>query len=205
MMKNEPTKLPKRRLGEWKAPENCVGCEQTGTIRVVASPSTQLIQGEEIHYETKKWQCSACGAEWMSPAQATAGVVTAVSIFQIKHGMLTAAESRAHREALDWTQEDLAEKSGVGIATIKRLESGVHILGKLHNDTIAKAFLHLEEEYTLPDYEINMDCTDFANLCLPVPPYWTGEEPWNEKKPWKNLPLDMIFFAADSNELALAG
>lgn len=204
-MNHPPSEKPKRRLGEWKAPKNCVGCEQTDTIRVAVLPSTQIIQGEEIHYETEKWKCSACGAEWMSPAQATAGVVAAVAVLQKNQGMLTAAETRAQRVALDWTQEDLAGKSGVGIATIKRLESGVHVLGKLHNDTIAKALLGTEEDDMLPDYEISIDCTDFANLCLPVPAYWSDEEPWNEKKPWKNQAIDMNFFAADSNELALAG
>lgn len=204
-MKHPHDKLPKRRLGEWKAPKSCAGCKQTGTIGVAALPSIQIIQGEEIRYETEKWKCSSCGAEWMSPAQATAGVVAAVSVFQKKHGMLTAAETRAQREASNWTQEDLAVQSGVGIATIKRLESGVHMLGKLHNDIIAKALHGAEEDDTMPDYEISIDCTDFANLCLPVPAYWTDEEPWNEKKPWKNQEIDMDFNAADSNELALAG
>ena len=36
--------------------------------------------------------------------------------------MRTAEQLRAARALLDWSQDQLAEKSGVGVATIRRLE-----------------------------------------------------------------------------------
>ena len=38
--------------------------------------------------------------------------------------MLHSAQLRAARALLDWRQEDLARQSGVGIATIQRIEKG---------------------------------------------------------------------------------
>ena len=37
---------------------------------------------------------------------------------------LTAAHMRAARGLLDWSQQELAEKSGLALSTIKRLENG---------------------------------------------------------------------------------
>lgn len=39
--------------------------------------------------------------------------------------MVTAAQCRAARGLLDWTQQDLADASGVGVVTIRQIESGV--------------------------------------------------------------------------------
>ena len=38
--------------------------------------------------------------------------------------MITAAQCRAARGLLDWTQQDLADASGVGVVTIRQIESG---------------------------------------------------------------------------------
>jgi transcriptional regulator with XRE-family HTH domain len=39
--------------------------------------------------------------------------------------MITPAQCRAARGLIGWSQQDLAEKSGVGIVTIHQLEAGV--------------------------------------------------------------------------------
>jgi putative zinc finger/helix-turn-helix YgiT family protein len=110
-------------------------------------PTSQIIQGEEIHCHTEKWHCKACGAEWMSPAQATASVIAAVKTYQRKHGLLTGAELRKRREALDWTQKDLVRHSDVSIATVKRLESGVHVQNKSIDQLISAALDQYRDAY----------------------------------------------------------
>lgn len=202
-MKQPQSETPKRRLGQWKAPEVCLGCERADSIRAAMLPTSQIIQGEEIHCKTEKWQCSACGAEWMSPAQATASVVTAVEAYQQKHEMLSSADVRSKREILNWTQEDLANESGVSIATIKRLESGVHVLGKLLNDVIGNTLENAILK-AFPVYQITVACQDFGNFCPSLPASWEDEKPWNDGELWKDKDYDYAS-AADSNELALAG
>lgn len=201
-MNNPQPDKPKRRLGQWKAPEVCPGCEGTDSIQTAILPTSQIIQGEEIHCKTEKWHCTGCGAEWMSPAQATAGVLIAVEAFQQKHGMLTGADVRSRREILNWTQEDLVRESGVSIASIKRLESGVHVLSKLHNDTLARV-LEGAILSALHVYEVVVDCPEPWSTCQSMTEYWEDEEPWNEEEPWKNGQYGDLC-AADSSELALA-
>jgi len=138
MNKTENT-LPKRRLGAYRPMEECLGCGRPDTFGVHMRPSMKEIQGEEIAYETEKFFCTACEAEWMSPTQADIGFKKAVTLFLTKHGMLTAADCEQRRKKLCLTQQDLVEASGVSIATIKRLESGVHILTKAHNDATERA------------------------------------------------------------------
>lgn len=194
---------PKRRLGQWKAPEVCLACERADSIHTAMLPTSQVIQGEEIRCETEKWHCKACGAEWMSPAQATVGVVRAVEAYQRTHEMLTGSDVRSKREILNWTQEDLVGESRVSIASIKRIESGVHVLSKLHNDAIASA---LENAIlsAQPVYEVIVDCPESVSASISLPPCWEDEMPWNEQEPWKETEYGCDSIAADSTEFALA-
>lgn len=201
-MNERDLNAPKRRLGAWKAPTTCLGCGRPDTISVKSLPSVQEIQGEEIRVETEKWHCSACGAEWMSPDQATAGVAKAVAAFQKKHRLLTATEVRAMRDAVGWTQEELAQKSNVSIATIKRLASGVHVIRRLHDEAIRRALgdarLALESG---PNYEFVFETHSHADV-----PVVTSAGTYS--KNYLDTCLDAyaqsLCVAADSNELALA-
>jgi transcriptional regulator with XRE-family HTH domain len=51
--------------------------------------------------------------------------------------MVSIRQVKAARALLSWSQEDLAEKSGVSYPTIARLESGDSVLGG-REDTVAK-------------------------------------------------------------------
>lgn len=198
-MKQHQSETPKRRLGQWKAPEVCLGCDRADSIGTAILPTSQVIQGEEIHCKTEKWHCTACGAEWMSPAQATASVLAVVETYQRKHDMLSGADVRSKRAVLDWTQEDLATQSGVGIATIKRLESGVHVLSKLPNVTIFNTLENARPE-ALPVYQVSVECLDLGDSCYSPPTSWENEISWNEEEPWK----DKGYSVADSDNLVLA-
>lgn len=204
-MKQTTPKKPKRRLGQWKSPEACPGCERADTIGTAMRPACQEIHGQEIHYHTEKWHCSACGAEWLSPAQATAGVCKAVEQFQIKNGMLTGSEMRSKRKRLNWTQEGLADYSGVSIASIKRAESGVHVLSKLHNDAITST-LENSIPQAIPIYEVIVDCSDFASSGFSVPPVWQDDDTWSGFDAWSDSfgTQESDLYAADSNKLALS-
>jgi transcriptional regulator with XRE-family HTH domain len=54
--------------------------------------------------------------------------------------MVTAAQCRAARGLLDWSQQDLAAKAGVGIVTVRQLEGGAHEPRRATLDVVRRAF-----------------------------------------------------------------
>lgn len=54
--------------------------------------------------------------------------------------MLTAEQSRAGRGLLDWSQNDLAEKSNLGHSTIRNFEAGRRVPGINNLAAIRRAF-----------------------------------------------------------------
>ncbi len=129
----------RRKHREYKPTKNCLGCDRPDTFGVTMRPTVKEVQGEEFTFDTEKYHCTACEAEWLSPAQMFSAVRQAVTFYLKKHGMLTGEDCEQRRRKLGWTQQDLVDASGVSIATIKRLESGVHILTSAHNDATERA------------------------------------------------------------------
>jgi transcriptional regulator with XRE-family HTH domain len=53
--------------------------------------------------------------------------------------MVTSAQSRAARGLLDWTQQDLADRAGVSIVTVRQLEAGLSQPRRATLDVIRRA------------------------------------------------------------------
>jgi len=182
-------------------PRTCLGCDRKGTYAVKMRPTVQEIQGEEITFDTEKYHCDACGAEWLSPKQGTDAVHTAVTIFLTKHGMLTGPGCEQRRKNLGWTQQDLADAAKVGIATIKRLESGVHILTHPNNDATDQALQAGERSQS---FKTSLALSwDHAKLSWPGSADWSIE-PDLQSSETVLADSEAMALAANSNELALA-
>ena len=54
--------------------------------------------------------------------------------------MITSEQCRAARGLLAWSQQDLADKSGVGIVTIHQLEAGTSQPRRATTDVVRRAF-----------------------------------------------------------------
>jgi len=87
----------------------------------------QLIHGTEIRCDVPKYVCGNCEAAFMSPEQATRGVKLAVAEYQQAHGLLTAEKLKAYRKQRGLRTAELAQRSKLGEATIKRLEAGLTV------------------------------------------------------------------------------
>lgn len=54
--------------------------------------------------------------------------------------MISASQCRAARGLLNWSQQELAEKAGVGVVTIRQLEASLHEPRRATLDVIRRAF-----------------------------------------------------------------
>jgi transcriptional regulator with XRE-family HTH domain len=182
-------------------PRTCLGCDRKGTFAVKMRPTVQEIEGEEFAFDTEKYHCTACEAEWLSPTQMFSVVRQAVTIYLKKHVMLTGEDCEQRRKKIGWTQQDLVEASGVSIATIKRLESGVHILTKPNNDALEKALGTAEQRRNL--------ASALAMSWKQMEAMWTATADWSIESDLQAAESiadvsESMALAADSNELALA-
>ncbi|HEX4411003.1 MAG TPA: helix-turn-helix transcriptional regulator [Xanthobacteraceae bacterium] len=84
---------------------------------------------------------------------------------------VTAAQCRAARGLLDWSQEDLATMAGVGIVTVRHIEAGKNQPRRATLDVIRRAF---ENNGILFVHE---DETNGAGVrLLKAPPYETKSD-----------------------------
>jgi transcriptional regulator with XRE-family HTH domain len=54
--------------------------------------------------------------------------------------MVTAAQCRAARGLLDWNQQDLADRAGLGIVTVRQLEAGASEPRRATLEVVKRAF-----------------------------------------------------------------
>jgi transcriptional regulator with XRE-family HTH domain len=54
--------------------------------------------------------------------------------------MITPGQCRAARALLNWSQQDLAAKSGIGIVTVHQLEAGTNQPRRATIDVVRRAF-----------------------------------------------------------------
>jgi transcriptional regulator with XRE-family HTH domain len=52
--------------------------------------------------------------------------------------MITSAQCRAARGLLDWSQQELADKAGIGIVTVRQLEAGMHEPRRATQDVVRR-------------------------------------------------------------------
>lgn len=61
--------------------------------------------------------------------------------------MITPAQCRAARELLQWTQEELHRRSGVGLSTVRYFESGKRTLHQPNVDAIERVMVEAGIEF----------------------------------------------------------
>jgi putative zinc finger/helix-turn-helix YgiT family protein len=81
-------------------------------------------KGVDIAVEADAYVCSECGLEAGTPQTAGTLQRAIADAYRARQGLLTSEEIKALRKACKLTQQQLAEKMKVGIASIKRWETG---------------------------------------------------------------------------------
>lgn len=106
--------------------EECVSCGEAAAHRAVVRQEFAYRDGAHeviLHADIPVMQCEACGESFTAEGAEEAQHAAVCHYL----GRLAPAEIRALRERLGLSQARLAERTQIGIASIKRWEAGSHI------------------------------------------------------------------------------
>jgi len=110
-----------------------------GEMALEAAQKEITFRGEKITYQTQSYVCKECGLNVGTIDQGAAIQIVIADAYRKKIGLLSGEEIKQKRAERKWTQKELAERSGVGIASIKRWEKGI-IQTKSVNEALKNAF-----------------------------------------------------------------
>jgi putative zinc finger/helix-turn-helix YgiT family protein len=103
--------------------EKCFECD-SGTLTPARVTLTGERNGEEFAVTVEGFVCTSCGHKTINNSQSAKFTRAVSDAYKAAHGLLTGAELRDRRRLLAMSQQDFAEYLGVGLASVKRWESG---------------------------------------------------------------------------------
>ncbi len=154
-----------RKIAEWQVPEECVACGAEHSLLRGLATTEKEFRGETFPVEHHEWKCKTCGVAVLGDAEIDEALKATLEAYQAAHELLTGAQVREARARRGWTQEILAAKTGLGVATIKRLELGSTVQTKVNDDALQTALREALETHFI-----------FLTVDLGV----TREEHWTE-------------------------
>ena len=116
-----------KKIGKWHLPSECVACGAEDSYVKARTTTEKVCHGEAFRVEHAHWKCSQCSVGILGPQEAEEAARATVAAYQRANGLLTAADLQNARKVAGWSQSDLAERTSLGIATIKRLEAGMTV------------------------------------------------------------------------------
>lgn len=148
-----------------KPQKDCGHCGTLDSLTEQFQEHEMVVADANLFVSVPRTVCGHCGVATASFEQADKAVAIAVSAYQTMHGLITGTAARERRKAAKMTQKELEKSSKVSIASIKRLESGVHVLNDLQNDAIVRILEQSEKDWA------NQDSEDLFTLEWTVPTF----------------------------------
>ena len=115
-----------------------------GTMKIEKSAKSTKFRDVEITFHTEYYVCPVCGLEVGSVDQASATQRAISDAYRKAAGLLTSEEIRQGRKKQELSQDALAKQMHVGIASIKRWESGS--IQSRSMDAVLRSALGYQEE-----------------------------------------------------------
>lgn len=145
------TKLKKRPRTQQAVPSTCLTCGCANGYGSVTRIDTVEFRKETFELDYEQLVCTACGAAILTNGQLRSRIQKTVAAYQERHGLLTAKELIAAREALGFRSRRsfLFEAAELGEATIKRLEAGQRVQDKSTDLAIRSVLKRLEKKQIL--------------------------------------------------------
>ncbi len=121
----------------------------------------KMFKGVDINYTADAFVCPVCGLE-AGTVQTAGGVQRAIAdAYRAKTGLLTSREIKSLRVSRGFTQQQLADAMNVGIASVKRWETGL-IQSKSMDHALR---IQLQNDIRTDDYTGNREI-DLARIKL---------------------------------------
>jgi len=96
-----------------------------GPMVQISEDERVTFRGMELTVNTQGYKCSVCGIKTATIEQSAETQKTIGDTYKKKRGLITSDEMRECRNQLGITQQQLADKLNIGIASIKRWEGGL--------------------------------------------------------------------------------
>jgi len=110
-----------------------------GEMALKSINRTTDFRKQEVTYQFEAYVCGECGIE-VATIEQTAKVQAAIAdAYRKKEGLLTSTEIREKRNNIGLSQQKLAEKMNIGVASVKRWEGGL-IQSKIMDKALRLAF-----------------------------------------------------------------
>lgn len=129
-----------RKARTQQLPVRCPDCDQDTAWRAVSRSMPQEFRGGTLDVQSGCHECPKCGFRLLTDQDRNALRLATFRAYQEASDLLTAEEIVAARERMGWSQAELARKSGLGIASIKRWETG-RLIQTAGNDRMLRTVL----------------------------------------------------------------
>lgn len=172
-MKTAPERPRKKSV----LPPQCPECGNASHWVSAKIPQEQEFRGTSLTVTAPVHQCSVCGFSLMTTDDANELLRSTVAAWQHDNDLMTGLEIREARERRRWSQQQLADASGLGIATIKRLELGTVVQTDANDYALREAF----------GGSIEQKCRVVFSQSVEVLIGWQPDDPTGEA--WKYGPM----------------
>jgi len=120
----------------------CVEC-RNAELETKKAELEGAVHGEQFRVECAALVCPKCKYTTVGGDQIQEYMRILADAYRVKHRFLTGEEIKRMRKALGWSQNDLASRTGIGQASIKRWE-----LGKIQDEAMDKLLrLYLDPDH----------------------------------------------------------
>ena len=154
-------------------PPHCPACDHGSPWIHIIVPQEQEFRGATLTVDAPAHECISCGFRLLTTEDANELLRATVAAYQRTNDLMTGSEIREARERRRWSQQQLADTSGLGIATIKRLELGGGVQTAANDFALREAL----------GGAVDRHCTVVLETCIAVRIDWQSEDPTGEA--WK--------------------
>jgi putative zinc finger/helix-turn-helix YgiT family protein len=109
-----------------------------GSMRIKTATRELTFRGKRVKFRAQHYVCPVCGIEADDLGLAAENQKALSDAYRTTVRLLTSEQLIERRKKLGWTQEDLARAANVGIASIKRWETG-QIQTRAMDDVLGRA------------------------------------------------------------------